>query len=231
MFLVCRLLSDESEPVAVLIKFSPTWDDEQGRKLKCRELQLGVAFTTLQLNEAIARVSGADVSNYVVRIFDSHLKEEYEIGESAVLGHDEYVLVKPRFFRLAFFVASWSVDFNRRRVMDMCKEKQISAELSRHQVNAIRVVLSAPKESEVMEVYRQLKQTVEADEGIVTCPCESRTCDDSGCSADFGFGSLRRRIVAHRATAQRNDGVPSWDDDEGRGSQSTHFVPLEMILR
>lgn len=122
--------------------------------------------------------------------------------------------IYPRYYTTEVAIGTWAISRSREEAQKLCKEHTISGSVTRTSVNSITLSLSHPSK-EYLEnfVTEVLKPVVENLHGLIK---------EDPDYATYKFGSLVPKVVAHRGTARRDDGVESWDDEDAM-SGSTDF--------
>ena len=134
--------------------------------------------------------------------------------ENFAFGDDFHVEIVPRYQQATFHISTLAIEYSRRAVKVKCKDMGISGQITRNYVNSLQVTLCHPDVEVLGDAIEELRKMAKDNGGTID--------NENDIVRSFGHGTLTPCVLAQRGTAKRNDGVPSWEDEDAR-SGSTYF--------
>jgi hypothetical protein len=153
---------------------------------------------------------------YELRGVSRHGHDFTLVPDGLVLSDGMAINIVPRYATIKFHIVTWSVEYNRHQCRKLMKEGNVAGSVTRDNTDSICVVMEHPRLEELERIYARVNEVVSTD--------SRGYCHEA--EQTFGWGSLESVVKTHRGTAKRDDGVPSWEDDDAK-SASTYFnTPL-----
>ena len=138
----------------------------------------------------------------------------FSIREDTVLVPGVRIDIYPRYYTTEVAIGTWAISRSREETQKMCKEYTISGSVTRTSVNSITLSLSHPSKEYLDNfITNVLKPVVKNLHGLIK---------EDPDFATYKYGSLVPKVLSHRGTARRDDGVESWEDEDAK-SGSTDF--------
>ena len=132
-------------------------------------------------------------------------------SQNFAFGDGCHVEIVPRYHQATFHIVSLAIEYSRLAIQKKCKELNIAGDVTRDNVNSLKVRLCHPD-------LGILSSAIDDLDKLSSSPCVDR----ENMKMSFGYGTLSPSVLAHKGTAKRSDGVRSWVDDDVC-SGSTYF--------